>query len=144
MATSALAGYKGLLTTSTASGGSKARLAEVMDYTLTVEHAEIDATSHDSSGTREVIAGIDSWSGSAELLHIQAGSSVGTVNALLDVLLGKTLIDFEFAPTGSTADGTYSGSGFVTNFEVNAPGEDALNTSISFVGTGAIVRNSSA
>ena len=141
MATSALAGYKGLLTTSTASGGAKTRVAEVRDYTLSVEHAEIDATSHDSSGTREVIAGIDSWTGSAELLHVQSNA---THKALFDVLTGKTKIDFEFAPTGSTADGTYSGSGFVTGFEVGAPNEDALNTSVNLVGTGALTRNSSA
>lgn len=141
MATSALAGYKGLLTVSTATGQTKTRLAELQDYTMTVDHAEIDATSHDSSGTREVIAGIDSWSGSADLLHIQAEE---THQELYDVVVSKVLVDFEFAPTGSTADGTYSGSGFLTNFELGAPGEDALNTSVSFQGTGALTRNSSA
>lgn len=144
MATSALAGYKGLLTASTASGGSKTTLVEVADYTMTVEHSEIDATSHDSSGTREVIPGIDSWNGSAEVMHVMSSGEAGSHNAMLDVLLGKTLVDFEFVPTGSSSDGTYSGSGYVTNFELGAPNEDALNTSISFQGTGALTRNSSA
>ena len=141
MATNSLAGYKALLTISTASGQAKTRLAELRDYTMTLEHAEVDATSHDSSGTREVIAGTDNWTGSAELLHVQAEA---THKELFDVLAGKVKVDFEFAPTGSTADGSYSGSGFITNFELGAPNEDALNSNVSFVGTGALTRNSSA
>lgn len=143
MATSAVAGYKGTLTISTASGQSKSALIEIGDYTMTVEHSEIDATSHDSSGTREVIAGIDSWSGSADVMMVMSSGGAGSHNAMYDVLVNKILVDFEFIPTGSTADGTYSGSGFVTNFELGAPGEDALNTSLSFQGSGALARNSS-
>lgn len=140
MATNALAGYKGFLTTSTATGGTATRVAEIMDWTMSVEHNEIDATSHDSSGTREVIQGVDMWNGSAELLHVQ---SEATHQELFDVLVGKTLIDFEFVPTGSTADGSYSASGFITGYELSAPGEDALGASLSFVGSGQLVRNSS-
>lgn len=140
MATSSLAGYKALLTLSTASGQAKTRLAELRDYTMTLEHAEVDATSHDSSGTREVVAGTDSWTGSAELLHVQANE---THQELFDVLSGKTKVDFQFAPTGSSSDGSYSGSGFITSFELGAPNEDALNSNVNFVGTGTLTRNSS-
>lgn len=140
MATSALAGYKGVLTLSTATGQTKTRLAEVTDWSVSVEHSEIDATSHDSSGTREVIGGIDQWNGSGELLHVQTEA---THQELFDVLVNKAFVDFEFFPTGSSSDGSYSGTGFVTDFELNSPGEDALATSFSFVGSGALVRNSS-
>ncbi len=141
MATSSLAGYKAILTVSTATGQAKTALAELRDYTMTLEHAEVDATSHDSSGTREVVAGTDNWTGSAELLHVQAEA---THKEVYDVLFNKVLVDMEFAPTGSSSDGTYSGSGFVTGFELGAPNEDALNSNINFVGTGALTRNSSA
>ena len=141
MATASLAGYKAFLSISTASGQSKTRVAELRDYTLTVEHAEIDATSHDSSGTREVIAGIDSWSGSAELLTVLANTEQ---KELYDVTVAKTLVDFEFVPTGSSSDGSFSGSGFMRTHEQGAPNEDALNTNVSIVGSGALTRNSSA
>lgn len=141
MATSALAGYKGFISLSTASGASKTRIAELRDYTMSVEHAEIDATSHDSSGDREIIAGTGSWSGSAELLSVIADTEQ---QELYDVLVARTLVDIEFAPTGSTGDGTFSGSGFVTGFDMGAPNDDALNTSLSFQGSGALTRNSSA
>lgn len=141
MATASLAGYKAFLQLSTASGGSKTRIAELRDYTLTVEHAEIDATSHDSSGTREVIAGTDNWTGSAELLTVIANAEQ---KEAFDITVGKTLVDFEFVPTGSSSDGSFSGSGFMRTFEMGAPNEDALNTSVSMVGSGALTRNSSA
>ena len=49
MATSAIAGYKGVLTVSTSTGvGSE--IAEIRNFNISVEHSEIDATSHDSSG----------------------------------------------------------------------------------------------
>jgi hypothetical protein len=111
-----------------------------MDWSMSVEHNEIDATSHDSSGTREVIQGVDQWNGTAELLHVQTEA---THQELFDVLLGKTLIDFEFVPTGSSSDGSYSGTGFVSGYDVSSPGEDALGASLSFVGSGQLVRNSS-
>lgn len=140
MATSALAGYKAALFFSTSTGGSLTRIAELRDYTLTVEHAEIDGTSHDSSGTREVIAGIDSWSGSAELLTVIANQ---TQKDAFDLTVAKTKIDAEFYPTGSSSDGLFSGTMFFRTFEQSAPNEDALASNISFVGTGGLVRGTS-
>ena len=139
MATSAVAGYKALMQTSTASGQNSSTVAELTDYTLTTNHAEIDATSHDSSGTREIIAGVDSWEGSATLQHVQDETSH---QELHDVLTGKTKLDFVFIPTGSTGDGTFSGSGFVTTYEVTAPNEDSLGANVNFAGTQGLTRNS--
>lgn len=137
MATSSVAGYKGIFKASTAAGGAKTALGELRNFTLSVEHAEIDATSHDSSGDREVIAGIGSWSGSAELLHLQSDAEhIET----FDVLVNRTKVDFEWFPTGSSGDGYYQGSGYFTGWELAAPNEDALATNLSLVGTGALTR----
>ena len=143
MATAAIAGYKGAFFFSTSTSGAKTRMVEVQDFTLTVEHSEIDATSHDSSGTREVIGGISSWSGSADVLMVLSSGGPGSHNAAFDVLIAKTLVDFEFIPTGSSSDGYYEGQGFFTNFELGSPGEDALATSLSLVGTGSLTRAAS-
>ena len=62
MATAAIAGYKALVKTSTSStGGTLTKIAELRDYTLTTTHDTFDATSHDSSGERERIGGITGW-----------------------------------------------------------------------------------
>lgn len=140
MATNALAGYKAKLMFSTSTGGSVTALAELRDYTLSLEHSEIDATSHDSSGTREVIAGTDQWSGSAEVLHVMSNA---THKNAFDLLTGKTKFDMEFYPTGSSSDGLFSGSAFFTTFEMGAPNDDARAVNVSFVGSGALTRSSS-
>ncbi len=137
----ALAGYKAFLSLSTATGQSKTRIVELRDYTMSPTHAEIDATSHDSSGDREIIAGTGAWSGTADLLHVTAEA---TQQEAYDVLVARALIDFEFVPTGSSSDGTFSGSGFVTGFDLSAPNDDASNTSLTYQGSGALTRNSSA
>lgn len=140
MATSALAGYKAVLALSTSTSGSVTKIAELRDYTMSVEHAEIDATSHDSSGDREIIAGTGSWSGSAELLSVIADA---TQKAAFDLVTARTKVDAEFYPTGSSSDGLFSGQMFLTGFDMSAPNDDALGTSISFAGTGVLTRSSS-
>lgn len=140
MATAALAGYKAVLSLSTSTGGSVTKIAELRDYTMSVEHAEIDATSHDSSGDREIIAGTGSWNGSAELLTV---ISDATQKAAFDLLTARTKVDAEFYPTGSSSDGFFSGEIFFTGFDMSAPNDDALATSISFAGTGVLARSSS-
>jgi len=140
MATSAIAGYRALLNVSTSTGGTLAQVAELKDYTIDVSHAEIDVTSHDSSGSREIIAGIDSWEGSGELNFVIENTNH---QGLFDVMVGKTKIDFEFLPTGSSSDGYFTGEGYVSGFSMSAPTQDALGASVTFIGNGQLVRSSS-
>ena len=137
MATSSIAGYKGVIAASTAAGSTMKEIAEVRNFNLSAEHAEIDATSHDSSGDREVIAGTGSWSGTADTLHVQGAA---THQLLFDILVARTKVDWEFYPTGSSGDGYYSGSGYVNSWELAAPNDDALAVNLSLVGTGALAR----
>ena len=137
MATSGIAGYKGIFKSSTAAGQAETALGELRSFSLSVEHAEIDATSHDSSGDREVIAGTGSWSGSAEALHLQSDTEH---TELYDVLVARTKVDFEWFPTGSSGDGYYSGSGYFTSWELASPNDDALAVNIGLVGSGALTR----
>jgi hypothetical protein len=141
MATSSIAGYKGVAAFSTATGQAVTGLVEMRNFNLTAEHAEIDATSHDSSGDREVIAGTGNWSGTVEFLHVQAEA---THQELVDVLLARTKIDAEFYPTGSSSDGYYSGSGYFNSWELASPNDDAEAANAALVGTGALTRTSSA
>jgi hypothetical protein len=100
MATAGIAGYSGFLYAGPTTG-SITKIAELREWTLSAEMSEIDATSHDSSGTREVIAGVRSWSGSAEFLH--AGSS--TQLQLHDMMVGGTPATFYFYPEGRGRSG---------------------------------------
>jgi predicted secreted protein len=140
MATAAIAGYTGWLY-SAASTGTLARIAEVREFSVTEEMTEIDATSHDSSGHREVIAGIRRWSGTAAYLY--AGDNA-TQKEMFNVLVGGIQCDFEFYPAGSS--GTFpifTGTGYVTSWELSGPNEDAMAQNLAFVGTEALAMSTS-
>ena len=140
MATSAVAGYSGEILFSTATGGSLTKIAEIRNFNLTLTHAEIDVTSHDSSGAREVIGGVTNWAGTADYLNVVSNA---THKAVFDLVNAKTKLDMEFYPTGSSSDGLWGGSGFLTSWDVASPNADATLSNLSFVGTEALTRSSS-
>ena len=142
MATQAIAGYRALLAVSTSTGQTAATIAELKDYNIDVSHAEIDVTNHDSSGHREIIGGIDQWNGGGEINYVTSSSGANHA-AIFDVMIAKTLVDFEFLPTGSSSDGYFSGTGYVSGFNMTAPTEDALGASLTFTGNGVFARASS-
>jgi TP901-1 family phage major tail protein len=136
MATAAIAGYSGFL--HVGSTGAAIKIAELREWTISAEMSEIDATSHDSSGTREVLAGVRSWSGSAEYLF--AGNSSGQTS-LHDLWAAGTKIDAEFYPAGTSSSFPYyTGEGYITGWEVSGPNEDAVAGNISLVGTGTLTQ----
>lgn len=140
MATNAIAGYKGKVLVSASTSAAVAALAEVRNWELALDHTPIDATSHDSSGDRELIAGIGHWTGTAEFLQVMGNSGH---QSLFDVTAARTKVLFEFYATGSSSDGYYNGEGFLGGFNLGSPNEDGLQTNVSFEGSGAVVRNSS-
>ena len=140
MASNAIAGYKGILALSTANAGTMSDIAEISDWSISMQMGTIDVTTHDSSGYRDTIAGVVSWSGSATMNYVTASTDH---KAIFDVMVNKTQVDGEFYMTGSSSDGYYSGDVYLTGFDLNSPGEDKLTAAISFDGTGALTRSSS-
>lgn len=140
MATAAVAGYGGKFYAAS-STGTVTEIAEIRNFEITQEMSEIDATSHDSSGHREVIAGIRNWSGTAEYLY--AGDNASQ-KALKDLLNAGTLSNFEFYPNGTSSGfPIYTGSGYVTSWAPGFPTEDAIAINVAFVGTAALTQTTS-
>lgn len=140
MATGAIQGYKAIVKTSTAAGQSVTKIGELRDYTLTGTHDTFDATSHDSSGERERIAGITDWTGSAEALYVDDNASQ---RAVFTALNKRTKIDFEFMPVGSSSGDHWTGTGFITGHELTGPNEDAAALAIELEGTGVLTLTTS-
>ena len=129
----ALQGYKGKVRHSTSStGGAITTIGEIRDFTLLLEASEIDVTSHQSSGDEEVIIGKVAWSATADALHIQGNASQ---QALIDCLINRTAMEFQFLPTGESTDGYLTGTGYVDEWEMGSPLEDAMAVSLGIVGT---------
>ena len=126
-----LAGYKAMVYFSTSTAGSLAKIAELRNFTIRQTHAPINATSHDSSGDRELIAGTGSWAGSADGLY---ASTNATQQNMQDILQSRVKVNMEAYPKGTSSGGYWSGEIFVTDFELSAPNEDAAAYNISFEG----------
>jgi predicted secreted protein len=140
MATSAIAGYKGVIAMSSSAGGSVTAIAEIRNFNVNITHSAIDATSHDSSGDTERIAGTNTWSGSADALHVLSNA---THKNLIDTIINRNKVQFEFYPSGSSSDGHYAGTGFLSDWDESHPNDDAVAVNVSYEGTGAIARTSS-
>lgn len=140
MATGAIAGYKGWVYAGP-STGSLLKIIELREYSITYEMGEFDATSHESSGYGEVIAGIRRWSGSAGYIYVGDSSSQ---EQLFDLLDAGTLSAIEFYPAGSSSTfPIYTGSGYFTNWGISGPNEDVIDGTVDFVGTGALTQTTS-
>lgn len=140
MATGGFAGYTGIIKFSTSTGSSLATLAEMREFSITVTHGPFDATSHDSSGWREKVKGIREWTGSAEHVYVDDNA---TQEALFNALSGGTKVDIAAYPVGSSSGSHWTGSGFITNWELSSPNEDIHLTNVDFEGTEAIALTTS-
>ena len=143
MATAAIPGRLASLRASTAAAStatsSQTALAELKNYTLTIDTTPIDVTNHDSSGWKEHIHGIRSWSWTADLVYLSTGAGQGALRANL---LGATpaLINVTFKQSTSNTSKKYQGKTRVTSFDLNTATDDAVLGTMSGVGNGALTR----
>jgi hypothetical protein len=77
-------------------------LAELLDYTLTVESDVIDVTNHDSSGWAESIIGLRRWSWEASANYLSTGAGQGALRQSLIDADATLYITFQ-ATTSATA-----------------------------------------
>lgn len=118
---------------------SQTAMAELTDYTLTIDRNEIDVTNHDSSGWHENLSGILKWSFSANMNYLSTGAGQGNLRA---AILGTNpaLVPISFLQTTSATAKKYVGKARLTAFDVKHPTDGEVTGTISGVGSGALVR----
>lgn len=94
-----------------------------------------DATTKDSSGTRDLLEGIKSGTISVSALY--AEDAAYGVDDLMTAWSGRSTLVIKFS-TEVTGDHFWSASAYVTSLEVNAGMEDNVSYSATFELTGAI------
>lgn len=140
MATAAIAGYTGKVWAGP-STGSILEIAEIRNYEVSIEQTELDATSHDSSGQREILLGIRSWTGSAEYLF---ASNTSSQTQLHDLIVNGTKATFEFYPNASSsAFPVYYGDAFVSSWSLGGPMDDPTINNVEVMGTGTLTQQTS-
>lgn len=105
--------------------------------TLTVNLDAADATTKDSSGWAESIAGLKS--GELSFDGLVDYSDANNSEQLLDLLIARTKIDWVFG-TSASGDSIYQGEGFITSLEQTGEMEAAVSYSGTITVTGAITK----
>jgi Phage major tail protein 2. len=137
----AIPGRKAYLRSSSNSSQSSSQvvMAELLDFTFTVEEDNIDVTNHDSSGWAESIIGIRRWSWDATANYLSTGAGQGALRQSLVDADASLYITFQ-ATTSITAK-KYQGRTRLTAFgQQNNSVNGQVQASFRGQGTGPIVR----
>lgn len=118
-------------------GGTLATLGHTTSATLSLSNDTPEATTKDSSGFQEIIAGV--ISGEISFEGLVAYDDAAGADEISTYLLGRTKVDWSFA-TGVTGDTLYSGEGFISSCEVSAEMESPVSYSGTITCTGAITQ----
>lgn len=119
-------------------GGTLATQGHTTSATLTLSNDMPEATTKDSGGFQEVIAGVISGEISFEgLVAYDDGQGVDEISTSL---LGRSKVDWSLS-TGVTGDTIYSGEGFISSVEVSAEMESPVSYSGTITITGTITQD---
>lgn len=138
MPTAAIPGFNAVLAISTDGGSVYNTIGELKDFTLTIEHNLINATSKDSAGWEEMIPGLKKWSISGGALYLNANAGQ---DAAYDALVNGTKIKLRMRPRVSTGWDQYVGDAYIDNWEIANPLDDAVAVNVSATGTGALTNS---
>ena len=118
-------------------GGTLATVGHTTSCTLSLSNDLPEATTKDSAGYQEVIAGVRS--GEISFEGLVAYDDAANAIEMADYLLARQKVDFSFG-TASSDDAVYSGEGYFSSVEMSAEMESPVTYSGSITITGAITK----
>jgi len=116
-------------------------LGHTTSCSLTLSNDLPDATTKDSNGFSEVIAGTKS--GEISFDGLVAYDDSANAIELADYLLARTQLTCVFG-TATTGDDVYTAEGFLSSVEMSADAENPVSYSGSITLTGAITKSTNA
>ena len=124
-------------------------VAHATSCTLSVSADLPDATTKQSGGWAEEIAGLRSWSITTDgLATVEPTGTSFVVGDLFSALNGRTSVTVKFTTAnGATpivGDLIWSGSAFVESLDITADMESPVTYSASFTGTGVLTQATNA
>jgi len=121
-----------------ATPGTYNKVAHSTDATISFSAETVDITSKDTSGYRDTIAGLKSWS--ANLTAFIDYSATYGQEELVDKWIAGECVKIRFT-TDVTGDVYYEGDATITSVELNSSGaEEAASFSLSLENAGAITK----
>ena len=134
MATQAVAGRIGFMAISATSTGTAAEIAEIRGWNLQVTRADIDATSNDSSGWHEGVAGIAGWTATFNAVYARTDNE----QVLLRESLSSAATRFYTLQPTTAQSAKWTGTGRLTQYDVGGTHDGIALFNCSVVGTGAL------
>ena len=137
MATAGVFNGTNLLLKFAADGTAVAAIGHSTSCSLSLSNDLPEATTKDSAGFQEVIAGVKS--GEISFEGLVAYDDANNAIEAADLLLDRTKIDWTFG-TDAVGDNIYKGEGFLSSVEMSAEMESPVTYSGSITVTGAITK----
>lgn len=113
-------------------GGTPAQVGGQQGGSLQIGAREIDVSSKDNANWDKIIVGRRNWTLSGDGVVLETDTAWTNLESSA---LAGTLVDVSVTTPGSN---TYSGTGIVTQFDTNAPHDDAYTYSVTIRGNGTL------
>jgi len=138
MAVKTISGSSIVLSLDLSTGTTPVAIMGATTGTLNVNQETIDVTNKDSSGLKEYINGVKSWSVDCEAFTTGNGTAVNK-DGIIAQLVAGTSIFIQFRDgSGQSASKKYTGRGFITSVSETANVGEFGTYSVSIQGTGAL------
>lgn len=134
MATQAIAGRIGFLGIAATSSGTSLEIGEIRDWSIAVTQNMIDASSNDSSGWNEHIAGQRGWS--INIGGVYARTDLEQVT-LRESLSSAATRYYTVRPSTAQTQ-LWRGTGYVENYSVGGATDDVIVSDFVIRGTRAL------
>ena len=141
MAVKTISGSNIVLALDLAGSTSPVFIAGASVGTLNLTQETIDTTNKDSSGKKEFINGVTSWTVDCEAYTTGDGAATNTGDVASASLTAGTKIYIQFRDgSGQTSSKKYTAYGYITAFTENANVGEWSTYSLSIAGTGALTQ----
>ena len=138
MAVNTITGSAIVLSIDLSGSTSPTAVAGATTGSLSVNQETIDVTNKDSSGRKEFINGVKSWTLDCEAFTTSSGETVSGDTSIAALEAGtKIYVQFRDG-SGQASAKKYTGYGYITSIGVNANVGEFSSYSVSIAGTGAL------
>ena len=142
MAVKTITGSAIVLSVDLSGSTSPTAVAGATTGTLNVNQETIDVTNKDSSGRKQFINGVKSWTLDCEAFSTSSGETVSGDTSIAALEAGtKIYVQFRDG-SGQASAKKYTGYGYITSIGVNANVGEFSTYSVSVQGTGTLTQAS--
>jgi len=140
MATASIPGFKARLYIATSVGATLNKIGELAEVTLTIAQGAMDATSKDSLGWRENIAGLREWSITGSGMYLLESTDAGQSTLFSEINVNSNVYIQLYELSTATGNVMWTGNAVPTGFDIGSPLDKPADAKYTFKGTAALTK----